>query len=292
MSSSGICSGARAAARDSGRLLQIWEHQLNDRAQPYLRDHRLGGRAILSATVYLGMADALCQRLGHGRDHAIANMAFFRPCVVPENQALSVAVAFDPGESRFTIRIAPAEPRGSVERRHAFGTVVPLGKPPEPEAPGLASIRARLRETVPAEAVYSTFSGFGLEYANAYRGIQAVLRRDYEALGEIAMTDEPSGDLPFHPGLLDSCLQVILCAIPTASYEQGTTPVFVPVRVERFRRLRAPSLRLFSHARLRKLSAGGLVADVDVFDPSGARVFEVGGLRCVPLRPRAALNLV
>ena len=266
--------------------MRIWEQQLDGRRQPYLRDHRLGGRAVLPATVYLGMADALCERLGQGRDHAIANMAFLRPCAVPESGSLLVSIAFDPGESRFTIRIAPAEPRDSAARRHAVGTVVPLGRPHEPEAPGLASTRARLRETVAPEVVYSTLSGFGLEYANAYRGVKLVRRRDHEALGEIAMADEPSDVLPFHPGLLDSCLQVVLCAIPTASYERGTVPVFVPVRVARFRRLRAPSPRLFSHARLRKLSAGGIVADVDVFDPAGDRVFEVGGLRCVPLRLR------
>jgi hypothetical protein len=232
------------------------------------------------------MADALCQRLGNGRDHAITNVTFLRPCVVPENETLLVDIALDPEKSRFTIRIAPAEPRGSARRRHAIGTVVSLGRHLEREVSGLASTRARLGETVSPEVVYSTFSGFGLEYANAYRGIRRVLRRDNEALGEIAMTDGPPDGLPFHPGLLDSCLQVSLCAIPTASYEQDAPPVFVPVRVARFRRLRAPSSRLFSHARLRKLSPGGIVVDIDVFDPAGARVFEVEGLQCVPLRPR------
>jgi hypothetical protein len=200
-----------------------------------------------------------------------------------EGETVHVEVHHDPGTSRFAIH-ASTGGEGSRGPKLAIGAIAfPEHAPPG--AADLAPVRARMRESVSAESLYDAFAGLGLEYANAYRGVLFVLRRDFESIGEVAVDDPPPAGLPFHPALLDSCLQVILPAVPAASREHGRPRAFVPLRVGRFRRFGAPRGRLLAHARVRDLGPGGLVADVDVRAPDGTPAFEVADLRCVPLRP-------
>jgi natural product biosynthesis luciferase-like monooxygenase protein len=142
--------------------------------------------------------------------------------------------------------------------------------PPEtPEA-----IRARCEEEVAGSGFYELLRSRGVEFGDAFQGVERLWRRPGEALGRIrlpATVEDDAAAYAIHPALLDSCLQVLLAALPDPAESDG---LYLPVGLGSFELCGKPRRELWSHAVVRPARAGGgsVEGDVRILDDDGELV--------------------
>lgn len=237
----------RSALRD---VVQF-EGVLDNRALPYLRDHRVDGRTILPGAAYVDMALSAGQRV-LGDIMGIDELVIGEPLVVADDvlrRVQTVIHRHEDGRQTFEIASATDElPHHGEDdwRVHARGVLVPP-MTPAPSAPGLPD---GVNVRIDSATHLAQLSARGLDFGPSLHGVRHIDRSNGIAIGTIMQPsdvehDESSYLLP--PALLDACLQVLASAIP-----DGTThPVpYLPLIIERVRLFRRPGTNVRSLAEV------------------------------------------
>ncbi|AKT38856.1 type I polyketide synthase [Chondromyces crocatus] len=282
----------------------VFEAHIQPSRLPYLDDHAVYGVPLLPMTGYLEMAWAAVVR-GFGRDHGtLTDIQILEPMAFPDGEGRVAQVVLRTEESgRALFHIYSREQEASdaeVEplwRLHATGGFRRAGRD-ERHIPSerLEEVQKRCRAPISVERFYATLSRQGLQYGPSFRGIEQLFRSetDDEALGRIALPVALQSELPSyhaHPAFLDACDQVFAAALPGAGEAVQGEDVYLPVRVERGRILRAAVGQGWSHCKVRRAPAGAeaLEADLCIFDDAGEVVAEVTGL-LLKRAPRGVLR--
>lgn len=278
-----------------------WEFDIDAVKLPFLADHRVQGRAVVPAAVFIEMALAGAAALWNGAAGLLNDAG-----VDPFDVSFERALALREGETR---RMQLVIKRAS---EHAFGFQLfsreqggKLQSPwtlhgrgqlhlHEENDDGLQrvepeEVRERCHESVTGEDFYRDMSRRGLVYGPSFQGVKQVWRRAGEAFARISLDAALTKDAAassVHPLLLDNCLQVIACAFPPRTGEaEGFT--YLPVGVERVRvgRKHLTAGVSWSYARLRVPVAPVqdepevLTADAMLVTQSGEVVLELRGVR-------------
>src|SRR6185369_5702277 len=151
----------------------------------------------------------------------------------------------------------------------------------------------RCTESITGEDFYREMSRRGLCYGPSFQGVKHVWRRAGEAIAHVsldaAFADE-SAHAGVHPLLLDNCLQVIACALPSqAGAAEGVT--YLPVGVERVRvgRQHSHAGATWSYASIQapvEETPAVLTADAMLLNQAGEVVLELRGVRLQRVRGR------
>jgi phthiocerol/phenolphthiocerol synthesis type-I polyketide synthase C len=243
----------------------------------FLRDHQVGGNAVLPAALVLDAALAAARGvLGHPEgtvDVTVEDVRFTRMTVVPEAvedptlQLVFVPETADGGSFRFFSRpdgasawaeIATGRYRGSAPRGDGAHET-------------LATVLGRCPQETPADAHYTAMANAGLGYGPAFQGIAELRRGEREAVGRLRdrreLTREPGAYL-VHPCVLDSCMQVLAAAL-----DDTPSGIHLPVRVGRFR-LAENAVPRWAHA----VPGAGGDARIVLYGDDGTAVGELTGL--------------
>jgi acyl transferase domain-containing protein/NADPH:quinone reductase-like Zn-dependent oxidoreductase/short-subunit dehydrogenase len=134
---------------------------------------------------------------------------------------------------------------------------------------------------------YQTVAEHGVALGPAFRWIEELWQGEGEALCRMRMpvgTEEQVA--PLHPGLVDSCVQMVVAALPREGIKPGP---YIPVGFEHFRFEGPVVYPLWAQARVRPVSAGTdeFTGDVSLFAEDGRIVADCQGLR-FRRAPRAA----
>jgi len=272
---------------------------------PFVRDHRVHGRCIVPATGYIEAALAAGRQvLGEGA--WIRDLVIAEPLAFEADEARTMQIVLrprEPGVQAFELLSAACE-GGQHDanadappewRLHAQGTLVAADAADADFSEGAsAAVRreeldARCDTAVDAAAHLAQLAAHGLEFGPSLHGLRSLRRRDGEAVADIelpAAADEgitPTGATSpwlIHPALLDACLQALAAALPT-TVARGRA--FLPLAIDRVRRLRAPGRGVWSHVLAEAAGGDTVRAVLRVHDASGP-VAELEGL---VLRPAA-----
>ena len=156
----------------------------------------------------------------------------------------------------------------------------------------LAAAQARCQDGLDVEEYYARLDESGFRYGPAFQQIRRARSTSEEAVGLIEPTSTEDEGFGLHPASLDACLQLVGAVLLARSEPGAERRLYMPIAVERMRIRRCGGAKLWAHARLRSITGGPvatLVADVMIFDETGAAVAEVHGLEFRQVTREAAV---
>ncbi|WP_420803359.1 SDR family NAD(P)-dependent oxidoreductase [Streptomyces naphthomycinicus] len=250
--------------------------RLSPGTQPWLEDHRVGGRLLFPGTGHLELALRAGDQVGCGD---IAELTLHAPLVLPDHGAvqLQVAVGAPEGDTRpVTVWSRPESPGEDLPwTRHADGLLAPTGSLPAPADP-LTAWPPQHAEPVPLDGLYDELAALGLGYGPLFQGLRAAWRTGDGLYAEVATDAAPDG-FALHPALSDAALHTV--GLTDAAGDQALLP-FAWSGV----RLHATGATAL---RVRVRATGEGTVSLTLADPTGAPVATVDSLTLRPLRTEA-----
>ncbi|KQU73850.1 MULTISPECIES: type I polyketide synthase [unclassified Rhizobacter] len=270
------------------RELVQFETTLRGDDLPYLADHQVQGRVILPATGFLEMALA-ASRIVSGAARAVADVVISEPLVFAPDEARTLQLLLRHGadsgadseaDTFEILSLGDGEP-DDAWHTHVQGRYAAIDASPSHES--AEAIHARCTESIDAGSHYANLAARQLAFGPALQGVQRLLRRDGEALGEIALPPAAGrADYVMHPALLDASLQVMAAALPA---QAAAGRAYLPLAIGRVAVHRASGDRLSSHVRITPGGSGDtLKAELVLFDTHGT----VATLNGIALRAATA----
>jgi len=255
-------------------------------AQPaFLPDHVVHGVTVMPGAGLVATALAAAHAAHGAAACVVHDLAFLAPLTLAADEPRAVQIVLTPDGARSGLQIvsAPAEQAASPAAwtLHCTGRLEPGAAPGD--APALAEIQGRCPERRDGAAVYATMHALGYALGPAFQGLGDIWRRDGEALCRlrpVAAWDDDHGAL--HPGLIDSCFQLLAACLPAELRAQ----MYLPFAVDRLRFTPAARGPLWCHATTRPQAhdnRDSLVGDLVLFTADGRPVAEIGGLHLRPI---------
>jgi acyl transferase domain-containing protein/NADPH:quinone reductase-like Zn-dependent oxidoreductase len=231
-------------------------------AQPWLADHRVQGRVIVPATVYLTLVAATD---GGPAQCRIPEITFLAPLELAEGKEADIRVVVDaPGQSgdrAFTVCSRSAA--GETWTTHATGGL---------ERPGQARIHEGPRhlrvagDPVDVRSAYARLAGLGYGYGSAFQAMSGLVSSESAQYAELHLPDDVPIFAPgfAHPALLDAALH---------SFVLGSRELVVPFAMSDV----VVSPTTVTSLTARTEAAGGK-GQVEARDGDGAVVLRIGSL--------------
>ncbi|MGN9913462.1 SDR family NAD(P)-dependent oxidoreductase [Phytohabitans sp. LJ34] len=246
-----------------------------DGSAPLVRDHTVGGRALLPAAAAVEMVLAAGRASGLTGPLSVRETVLEAPIEVPAGARLEVAVELHRLESGVAYTLSDLD-GGKV---YARGRVV-AGTVPAPDRLDIEAMTAACGAPVEAERCYRALAESGLLYGPALRVLEHVRPGQSRVLARFRLS-EKSGSAPYdvHPALLDGAFQALV-----GFSLDGPAPARVPFVIEEVATTatRLPTTGwILATAR----STGGQadVFDLALADDSGTVAVRVTGLAVRPV---------
>ena len=238
----------------------------------YLRDHRVGGVAMLPGAMSLELA-----RLAYAQAHgpaplSLRQVVWLKPVTAGEGPSV-LRVELTPEGTSQAFRLCAGSAAGSPV--HVQGQVEPLAVPAPPPLAWQALAGDCPRHLTP-DWLYGRYAALGLDYGPAFRVVSELQAGTDQFLARLALPAAAASDQPFviHPVLLDGAFQACLALFADAS---GEARAALPFVVEAVHVHRPTVARMWVHGRL--VAGEGAVRriDLDLADDEGQICLQVRG---------------
>ncbi|MCX7920842.1 MAG: SDR family NAD(P)-dependent oxidoreductase [Clostridia bacterium] len=219
----------------------IFESYINTNTEPYLNDHKVSGKHILSGSAYIAM---FMQAIKHVRGSApclIEDLVFSNPLELKEDTAeriqLCLSLKEGGGYSSKCIRVL------EQAQNNTFGDYILQSGAKVRDLDRLEGNKAGVKPdelaakcTVEAKAedYYQLLELQQVELGTSYRWLNKILLGKKQAVAWFKIPEglEVGGSYELHPGLIDSLFQLAAAAIGD---ESVTSDAYVPYKVESFK---------------------------------------------------------
>ncbi|MBP2037354.1 type I polyketide synthase [Streptomyces avidinii] len=185
---------------------------LSGRTHPWLLDHAVSGTVLLPGTAFVDLAIRAGDHLGHPHLEELTLQAPLLLGTGPDDDVtVQVRATPDAGADGCTVTVHSRTGDGDWTL-HATGT---LGQEAPAEPVPDAAWPPAGAEPVALDGVYDELAEGGYHYGPAFRGLEAVWRRDGELFAEIRLPEterEEAARFGVHPALLDSALHAMAVA--------------------------------------------------------------------------------
>ena len=285
-----------------------FETELSAATPAFLDDHRIHGTVVVPGAAHVSMllsALSAGQDASGGRGCALQDVTFMQALVLPDTERPRVV----------QLGLERAAPDASTFQIGSF-----LGEGDEPEwvvhasgrASGVALREASLAGTaidIPGlraaslrhhtgEDFYSDFWKMGYTLGPSFRWIDQAWVLDGEVLCELRhpVSAEEASQYQLHPGLIDSCFQLIGFVSGSPSGSPAADELFVPFHIDSFNFYQrpAPGERLWCHVKRQASGSQGgssLTADIRILDSKGHLLAAVAGFQVRRTRRDVFLRL-
>ena len=250
---------------------------------PSMRDHRIFGRAVLSAAAMVEVALAAAEQLAGRAESAQMSVRFHDVLSVADEGSVVVRVRVRRGQQGSVGFVIESGADSTLEtrswRKHAEGEVrLVSGGTREGEARSGDTAPTMERES--GEAFYSRCADGPFQWGESHRVVGEVYRSPTETAYRLRMAPQPERGVARWPAvpLLDGCLQVPAMAL---SGRSGTA-VYVPALVERvvLQRVCPAALTVqWVHCGEPAAATSERGATLSAFDRSGIEVVRFEGVR-------------
>jgi NAD(P)-dependent dehydrogenase (short-subunit alcohol dehydrogenase family)/acyl carrier protein len=268
------------------------------RSQPtHLDDHRLFGTMVAAGSSHVSLVLSAIEDTYGSPACTLENLAFPQALVLAEEEERSVQAIITPHEQggSFEVRSLADLDGAGTWALHATGGLR-IGQVEQPKLlPSREELRARCQTRSAGDEIYRLLAGQGYTLGPDYKWISEVARQGDELLGELRSHPSPDTleDYPLHPGLIDSCFQV-LASWALDLENPRADALFIPFSMSRFTVYRRPRGTVWCHARMEGGERAGaeeiIGGDLRILDEQGL-VAEVLGFRG-RLASREALRAV
>jgi acyl transferase domain-containing protein/surfactin synthase thioesterase subunit/acyl carrier protein len=241
-----------------------------------LRDHRIFGWQVAPGALHLSTCQSLLESRPGSAWTTLQVLGFEEPlvCAIGESPARARCHA-----DVSTVTVTSADPQAaSGERCHLRATWSYADAPPAASFPPWCDER-EARNIQSGASVYAAQAARGLELGPSFRWIERCWRLENAVFADLARPDAvEAGPGPLHPGLIDSCLQLLRVALDR---DDGRT--YIPFFAARasFARARSGGER---HRCVAWIEPGA--ADVEsvrghlvLFGDDGREIFHLDGLQ-------------
>ena len=269
-----------------------YEISLGAPAWPLLADHRIYGAIVVPGAWHLAMILAGAREVFGTGSILLRGILFPRALTLDETEVRSAQVVFRPGEQETTFQVwslpAPDAGPASPWLLHAQGAVV-VGLEAETSSETLlpAEVEARCPETIPLTAFYQRMRDRQIHLGPGFRWNARVSSNEAETLSRVFPPTSETGDFLLHPGLLDSCIQLVLARLP---------PTYLPLSIDQLRfdppfgQPGVDSRALSARATVAEADSEVRIADVRIVDEKGRALLEMEGLAVKRATPSALLG--
>jgi len=288
----------------------LFESRYSVALLPWLRDHRFYDSVIVAGAAYLSMAIAGANEVfKEGVVLVFADVAFPQAMILPMDSVRIVQLIFSPQElERFSFQIVSTDETEKdrsgngqiIWKLHATGRAEtgPVQPALESESLPLASIWNQEWESLSADEYYRVGLECGMQAGPSFKWIARLWRGHGEALAELVEPQGIGGNAemtPVHPGVIDSCFQLLAACLPPDVYPPPRGEIPVVVQVDRFRWMRRPiTARAWAHLRLQSPEPGSsrnrFTADFKLFDEEGGLLIDAIGLHIQLVRHQELLR--
>ena len=265
-----------------------FERRLSAADPAWIADHRIGADVVMPMTGYLEMGLAACREMGSAAgsagDFAIDELEVHEAMVFHGNEERVqqvVACPQDDGRLRLEIFSRPAA-ADAAWTLHASAWMASGG---DCEAAGYEVLSPSAGEPVDSGDFYQRLQSLGVQFGPAFQGMKQLrVGSPGEAAGDVALTAAVVADgdrYLLHPALLDACLHAASTAMQSLP-GPADDRIYLPIGLDRYRRLASPQGPLLSHARVRGPAVRGelVVLDLRISTADGTPVALLSGLRC------------
>jgi acyl transferase domain-containing protein/acyl carrier protein len=268
------------------------------RSRPvHLEDHRLFGTLVAAGSSHVSLVLSAIEDAHGSPACTLENLAFPQALVLAEDEERTVqAIITSHGQgSSFEVKSLSDADGAEKWVLHATGGLR-IGQVAQPKRVlSHEELRARCQTWRSGSELYQLMHECGYTLGPAYQWIGSVARQGGELLGELRLPVSTATleDYPLHPGLIDSCFQVLASwALESAAKKRDV--LFIPFSMSRFIVHRRPRGRVWCHASIEggeQAMAGEVIGgDLRILDEQGL-VAEVLGFRG-RLASREAVRLV
>ncbi|NEQ64894.1 MAG: type I polyketide synthase [Symploca sp. SIO2D2] len=269
----------------------LFESQFNTTILPFLKDHQIYNQVVVSGALFLSMLlDAANQvqtqdsqiKAGVKDIVVLENIVFPQPLTLLDRQTRTVQLLMNSEqEGRKNCRIVstklnPSSNSTSVPETWLVHSQAEMlfqtAQSALAEIPiSIAEVQERAaRQVAPAE-LFQMLLEHQVTLDRSHKWISAIWQGEGEALCKLELPDELIDITPYqlHPGLIDSCFQVL--GVNTLS--EGTHPeTYVPFSIKSFQFFqRSHQTSLWCYAQLEEanISTGKVVGNLQLLDDKG-----------------------
>ncbi|WP_162052188.1 type I polyketide synthase [Gloeothece verrucosa] len=275
-----------------------FQSQIAEHFPDYLSDHCIYQSPIFPATGYLEIALAAAKNLFKSSLLKLTDIAVEHPLILSGEEAKTVQLVLTPENSQYSFQIfslAADDEHNSepVWTRHSTGNLMLLENPqPLPARQNLETLLAQHPTAISIEDYYRTLHERGMDYGPCFQAIERLYQGQGSALGRIQLPEKlilQAQEYQFHPVLLDACLQILGAAL--TDEEQKAC---LPVAIEQFSLYQPPQTHLWSYVQMRSPNGSrqNLVADLVLFDDTGANIAKIEGLYLKRVSRRALQRIL
>lgn len=239
----------------------------------FLRDHRILGKPILPATVYLDRCKGIAEKYGLGSSLELRNFSWIAPLRLTEQGNHSMICTVQQHNDSLDFEFSSPDRVETYCRGHCC--TLPLGGISITDT--LGDIRLRCTQTFDAKKCYPIFESLGMNYGASFRLMEMALLGENEALVEVCLHSagresfKPTG---LDPALLDGVLQSAFL-FDAILQPESHSPI-VPFSVKSIRVYSELNKQVFVHVRRKSgHSRSTEVFDFTVFSPEGKKVIEI-----------------
>ncbi len=256
----------------------LFESHISLKSLPFLTDHRVYGRMVVSATFYLSLLlEAALVTFGNDKKYALADLVLSHALVVPEEGGRTIQLALTPEEDHqgAGFQVISFDPdQRQIWANHVTGKVKTVPHVVPTTTLPYQEIWARCSEETLASDYYSYIGNHHqVEFGPSYRWMAVFRRGKGEGICRIVQPPalmELEG-FHLHPGLIDAGFVLLIATIGPK-----TKNAMLPFSIEKIQFHQQPqSDKLWGYCRLR---ADGLTGDIALFEESGQLVIELFGL--------------
>lgn len=216
----------------------VWEVELSPWRQGSIWDHVIQSHVLFPAAGFIELGLAVAREIHGSSCCVLEEVDLHRAAFIPESgkYRLTLQTVYDPQNSRYRVYGRTNQPE-SAWVLFAGGTIVPeRPTPADYEMPQMVADQG-LTTGVSREEFYRQLAGNGFEYGPAFQGVQACWRDNLSsARAEIVAPAQIRHELDscqYHPGMLDSGIQVFSQAMEFSGQKGKMASVVVPVHIDR-----------------------------------------------------------
>ncbi|MFV1966601.1 MAG: SDR family NAD(P)-dependent oxidoreductase, partial [Pirellulaceae bacterium] len=260
---------------------QIFEAPVSARRPALLADHKIQNHVIMPGAAFPEMALAASSQL-HGTPWSIKGLSLEAPLLLGDSPVTVQTVVSSEGPGTASFRIVSANDTDAETApsftTHAMGRLEATNGDGEPVIDLNAQRQRYTGEPYDDEWRTRALHVCGVDPGPTFDWMTAHWRNDNEALAQMRPPRESdhAGDYHIHPGLLDSCFQVLCATLPGAGTDVGT---WVPMSIERLQWYERPRGPVYCLATLTSITGDVATGDIRLVDPSGRLLLEIEGTR-------------
>lgn len=246
-----------------------------------LDHHRIFDIVVVPGACHLSMIMAAASSVGLA---SLRDIYFPQALILENDDTPRVRLKLQsqlPDQYSIEIQSSPAEE--DYRTTHAVGKMESTGPQTAPAALPLDEIRARCVDRMTADQFFGPLRDAGYHLGPNYRWIEQIWRGQSESLCSLRLPEESETGFNPHPGLVDSCFQVMSLSYAGGGVS-GLKPgddIYVPISVEQATIFSPVRGKLWWHATRRSdgHSPDVFVADASLVDETGRVLVSIKGAR-------------